>query len=170
MFSKPAGSCPLVASGGSAGSCQSSRQNNEATMRLPKAILSGTLALLACGISSTAMRAAEASERGDWTLSKSDLPGVVRFSVIQSNHNGTFQSSSDWRASDFEGLDLSQSGRHEVRFKVSRDAGRFECDGFLDDGEGTGLFHFFGNPDYPREMAAIGFSGVDPMKQMSMAI
>src|SRR5580700_8590022 len=138
-------------------------------MRPKTVILSAVAALIAYGVGATVMLAAD-SERGDWTLSRSDLPGVVRFSVIQSNHNGTFQSSSDWRTSEFQGLDLSQSGRHEVRSTVSRDAGRFECDGFLDDGEGAGLFHFFANPQYPAEMAALGFSGVDTKKQMSMAI
>jgi hypothetical protein len=134
-----------------------------------KAIISTAVALIACGVTAMMAPAAD-SQRGDWTLSKSDTPGAVRFSVIQSDHDGTFHSSSDWRTSEFQGLDLSQSGRHEANFKVSRDAGRFECEGFLDDGEGAGLFHFFANPQYPDQMAALGFSGVDPKKQMSMAI
>src|SRR5215471_14477822 len=106
-----------------------------------KAIIPTFVVLLACSIGAARLVAAD-TERGDWTLSKSETPGTVRFAVIQSNNEGTFHSSSQWHTSDFQGLDLNQAGRHEVHFTISRDAGRFDCEGFLDDGEGAGLFHF----------------------------
>ena len=104
---------------------------------------------------------------GDWTMSSSDLAGQVRFSLIESRHGGHSEHSSDWPLKSFQGLDISTSGRHEVHFAVSRDAGKFDCQGFLDNGEGAGLFHFIPNPDYPREMKALGFDVEE--KQFDMA-
>ena len=77
---------------------------------------------------------------------------------------------SDWPASDFSGLDFSQSGRQEVHFTIARDAGKFECEGFLHDGEGAGLFHFAADPKYPQEMKALGFERIDDERQLAMAI
>ena len=104
---------------------------------------------------------------GDWTISSSGLSGQVRFSLIESRHGGHSEHSSDWPLKSFQGLDTSTSGRHEVRFAISRDAGKFDCQGFLDNGEGAGLFHFIPNPDYPREMKALGFDVEE--KQFDMA-
>jgi hypothetical protein len=104
---------------------------------------------------------------GDWTMSSSDIAGQVRFSLIESRHGGHSEHSSDWPLKSFQGLDISTSGRHEVHFAVSRDAGKFDCQGFLDNGEGAGLFHFIPNPDYPREMKALGFDVEE--KQFDMA-
>ncbi len=104
---------------------------------------------------------------GDWTMSSSDIAGQVRFSLIESRHGGHSEHSSDWPLKSFQGLDISTSGRHEVHFAVSRDAGKLDCQGFLDNGEGAGLFHFIPNPDYPREMKALGFDVEE--KQFDMA-
>ncbi len=57
-----------------------------------------------------------------------------------------------------------------MHFTIVRDAGKFECEGFLDNGEGAGLFHFYPDAKYPAEMQALGFSGVDEDKQFSMAV
>lgn len=106
---------------------------------------------------------------GDWTLSKSDEPGKVEFSLIEHHHGGMSSHESDWPASAFQGLDFSKSGRQDVRFTITRDAGKLDCEGFLTDGEGAGLFHFHPDPNYPHEMEALGFP-VDSDKQFGMAI
>jgi hypothetical protein len=90
-------------------------------------------------------------------MSPSDVAGHVHFSLIEFRHDGHSEFGSDWPLSAFQGLDASKSGRHEVHFTVSRDAGKFDCEGFLDHGQGAGLFHFFPNPQYPQEMKALGF-------------
>jgi hypothetical protein len=121
-------------------------------------------------------RAAEVRS-GDWTISKSEAAGKVEFSLIEHHHGGTSSHQSDWDASLFVGVDFSKSGRQEVRFTVTRDAGKIECEGFLNDGEGAGLFHFQPDANYPREMQALGFPVVgdvvddkDDEKQFSMAV
>jgi hypothetical protein len=106
---------------------------------------------------------------GDWTLAKSDLPGKVEFSLIEHHHGGQSQHSSDWPATAFQGVDLSKPGRQDVHFTITRDAGKIDCEGFLQDGEGAGLFHFQPDANYPREMKSLGFD-IDEEKQFSMAV
>lgn len=106
---------------------------------------------------------------GDWTISKSDSPGKVEFSLIEHRHGGSSSHQSDWPMSSFQGVDFSKSGRQDVRFTIARDAGKLDCEGFLNDGEGAGLFHFQPDPNYVREMNTLGFS-VDDEKQFTMAV
>ena len=114
------------------------------------------------------VRAAEV-RTGDWTLSKSDNPGKVEFSLME-HHNGNQSShSSDWPASSFQGVDFSKAGRQDVHFTITRDAGKIDCEGFLNDGEGAGLFHFHPDPNYPSQMHALGYT-VDDEKQYGMAV
>jgi hypothetical protein len=113
-------------------------------------------------------RAAEV-RGGDWTISKSDLPGKVEFSLIEHHHGGQSNHSSDWPASSFQGVDFSKPGRQDVHFTITRDAGKIDCEGFLKDGEGAGLFHFQPDSNYPREMKSLGFE-LDEEKQFAMAV
>jgi hypothetical protein len=113
-------------------------------------------------------RAAEVRS-GDWTISKSDAPGKVEFSLIERQHHGTSSHESDWPASSFPGVDFSKSGRQDVHFTIARDAGKIECEGFLNNGEGAGIFHFQPDANYPREMSSLGFP-VDDEKQYAMAV
>src|ERR1700733_12727001 len=113
-------------------------------------------------------RAAEVRS-GDWTISKADNPGKVEFSLIEHHHGGSSNHQSDWPATSFQGVDFSKAGRQDVHFTITRDAGKIECEGFLNNGEGAGLFHFQPDANYPREMQSLGFS-VDDEKQFNMAV
>ena len=106
---------------------------------------------------------------GDWTISKSDVAGKVEFSLIERHHGGQSNHSSDWPASLFQGVDFTKAGKQEVHFTITRDAGKIDCEGFLKDGEGAGLFHFQADPNYPREMKSLGFA-VGQDEQFSMAV
>jgi hypothetical protein len=106
---------------------------------------------------------------GDWTIRRSDETGKVEFSLIEHHRGGNSNNESDWSASSFPGIDFSKAGRQDVQFTITRDAGKIECEGFLNNGEGAGLFHFQPDPNYAREMYALGFS-VDEEKQYSMAV
>jgi hypothetical protein len=111
------------------------------------------------------------SHSGDWTIHKSDAPGKVEFSMIEHRHGGTSDHSSDWPTGYFAGVDFSKPGRQDVHFTLTRDAGKIECEGFLNDGEGAGIFHFQPDPNYAREMHALGFSiDIDEDKQFTMAM
>src|SRR6266571_2915555 len=110
------------------------------------------------------------TQSGDWTIRRSDVQGKVEFSMMDSRGGHHFHYSSDWPASEFSGLDFAKSGRQEVHFTIARDAGKFECEGFLHDGEGVGLFHFLPDAKYPQEMKSLGFEKIDGDKQFAMAI
>jgi len=106
---------------------------------------------------------------GDWTIGKSEEAGKVEFSLIEHHQHGSSSHESDWPASSFQGVDFSKAGRQDVHFTIARDAGKIECEGFLNNGEGAGLFHFQSDPNYAREMQSLGFP-VDDEKQFSMAV
>jgi hypothetical protein len=106
---------------------------------------------------------------GDWTIRLSDEAGKVEFSLIEHHRGGNSNHESDWPASSFPGVDFSKSGRQDVHFTIARDAGKIECEGFLNNGEGAGIFHFQPDPNYAGEMHKLDFS-VDDEKQYSMAV
>src|SRR5438128_3776067 len=110
------------------------------------------------------------TQSGDWTIRRSDAHGKVEFSLMDSRGGHHFDYSSDWPASEFSGLDFAKPGRQEVHFTIARDAGKFECEGFLHDGEGAGLFHFVVDTKYPQEMKSLGFERIDEDRQLAMAI
>jgi hypothetical protein len=113
-------------------------------------------------------RAAEVHS-GDWTISKSDEAGKVEFSLIEHHHGGMSNHESDWNTSSFPDVDFSKTGRQDVHFVLARDAGKIDCEGFLNNGEGAGIFHFLPDPNYAQEMRALGFP-VDDEKQFGMAV
>src|SRR5271168_1151033 len=106
---------------------------------------------------------------GDWTVRHSDEAGKVELSLIEHNHGGNSSNESDWPASSFVGVDFSNPGRQDVHFTITRDAGKIDCEGFLNNGVGAGVFHFQPDPNYAREMHQLGFS-VDEETQYSMAV
>ena len=105
---------------------------------------------------------------GDWTIRHSD-PGKVQFSLMEHHRGGESSNESDWPMSSFPGIDFSRPGRQDVHFTISRDAGKIDCEGFLNDGEGAGIFHFEPDPSYAGEMRKVGFP-IDEEKQYTMAV
>jgi hypothetical protein len=120
----------------------------------------------------TMSAAASAQElTGSWTMMPAEEPGMVHFTVLRRHEGGgTLHSGRDWPVSAFRGLDLATRARHDVTFTVARDAGRLDCDGYLTDGEGAGLFRFTPDPGYVRAMSDLGFGGIDEEEQFSMAV
>jgi hypothetical protein len=108
-------------------------------------------------------------QNGSWTIQPSDENGKVRFALIQHSKGYSNHHESDWSPSSFEGLDLSIKSKHDVKFSIRRDAGRFECEGYIQDSEGAGVFHFFSDGKYTAGMSALGFN-VDPDKIFGMAV
>jgi hypothetical protein len=130
------------------------------------------LALLLCAFAVGFAPMSRAAEefKGNWTIMPSKQPGQVLFGLIHQSDGHNSQSQSDWPAGEFLGLDLSVAGKRDVTFNISRDAGRFDCEGYLKDGEGAGIFHFTPDAQYPKDMKALGFDGVDDEMQFAMAV
>jgi hypothetical protein len=121
------------------------------------------------GIVVKTAKGANGPRTGDWTVSISAEAGKVEFSLIEHHRGENSSHQSDWPASAFVGVDFSKPGRQEVHFVITRDAGKIDCEGYLKDGEGAGIFHFEPNPDYARQMQSIGFP-IDDEKQYTMAV
>ena len=125
--------------------------------------------LIACSLVIVLVVRAADSRTGDWTLHRSGEPGKVEFSLITHQHGGYSHHESDWPVSSFQGLDLSKPGKQDAKFTFTRDAGRFDCQGYLENGEGAGTFHFAPDPNYAQQMKSLGFP-VDQDNQFSMAV
>src|SRR5579871_5046425 len=123
------------------------------------AIVAGTLAAWA-----------SETQSGSWTMRHSDEPGKVYFGLIQHRNHGMSNHESDWPSTSFSGVDIAKAGRQDVHFTITRDAGRFDCEGYLNSGEGAGIFHFSPDARYPAEMKALGFADIDDEKQYAMAV
>lgn len=107
---------------------------------------------------------------GNWTLMPSEQPGKVNFGLVHRREHSNIQHSSDWPAEVFQGLDLSVRGKRDVQFSITRDAGRFDCEGYLNNGVGAGVFLFTPNPTFAKSMHELGFDGIDDNKQYAMAM
>jgi len=117
-------------------------------------------------------RAAEVDQEvrsGSWAITKSDEPGKVEFALMEHRRHGTSNHQSDWPVSAFPGVDFSKSAKQDVHFTITRDAGKIDCEGYLKDGEGAGVFHFEANASFPREMRSLGFE-VDEEQQYAMTV
>ncbi len=90
--------------------------------------LAATAAMVLCAWTLSAATPA-AEMKGNWTLSPSREAGQVQFGLYIRNEGNNIQSPSDWPISAFQGLDLANRERHDVKYAVVRDAGRFDCDG-----------------------------------------
>lgn len=127
------------------------------------------LVFASCIIFFVVKNRAEEVRSGNWAISKSEDPGKVEFSLTERHHGGTSSHSSDWPATSFAGVDFSKAGHQDAHFTITRDAGKIDCEGFLNNGEGAGVFHFQADPNYPNQMRALGFT-VDEEKQFGMAL
>ena len=99
-------------------------------------------------------------DKGTWALDTTDEPGRVQL-TLQGSGRDRFNTSSPWLLADLRGLDWAAAAKHDVHFKIQRDAGSIDCEGFVQDQRGSGLFTFTANPHYVAEMAKLGFSFED---------
>jgi hypothetical protein len=107
---------------------------------------------------------------GNWTVMPAMEPGKVHFGLAyRRNQNHHSNHSTDWPTDAFQGVDFSERGKRDVQFTVTRDAGRFDCEGYLNNGVGAGVFLFTPNEGYASALASLGFRGVDEDKQYAMA-
>jgi len=131
-----------------------------------------TLALMLCILPLSFSQVSHAAEdfKGSWTIAPSKEPGHVQLSLMHRMHGGSSHHESNWPTSAFQGVDLAARGKRDVQFSITRDAGRFNCEGYLNDGEGAGLFHFVLDAKFAQAMSALGFNGIDDEKQFAMAV
>jgi len=132
------------------------------------AIVAGLLCLCTFGLT-VAARAAD-EFKGTWTLERSEQADQVEFGLAYHRFGHDSRSESNWALSEFQGLDIATTPRHDVQFSITRDAGRFNCDGFIQDHAGAGTFQFVADASFVQRMGALGFTGIDQEKQFAMAV
>ena len=130
----------------------------------------GALALLVSTILVAMPAKTAETYKGTWSILKSQEAGKVRFGLTHRMHGGHSQHESDWPANQFRGLDLAPSAKRDVAFDITRDAGRLDCEGYLKDGEGAGIFVFTPDSGFVKRMAEAGFTGLDEDEQFAMAL
>lgn len=107
------------------------------------------------------------SRRGQWTATRQgdrvDLESTMSWKSASESHR--WHVGETYEAKDLVGLTAGP----DVRFELRREAGTFLFEGRFAGANGSGTFTFQPNPNYPREMAALGYT-VAPDRQMEMAI
>lgn len=106
---------------------------------------------------------------GNWTVMPAETAGHVEFGLVYRRPHHHSQHSSDWPLTAFQGVDFAERGKRDVQFTVTRAAGRFDCEGYLNNGVGAGVFLFTPDPGYIKAMASLGFP-VNEDLQFTMAI
>ena len=109
------------------------------------------------GLALCPLLALGAVDSGTWGLAPAEQ-GQVQFSLQGSKGSHHFDTSSDWALTDLRGLDWTTTAKHDVHFSVVRDAGAIDCQGFVQEQRGAGLFTFTPNPQYVQEMQKLGYS------------
>src|SRR3989442_11552419 len=114
---------------------------------------------------------------GQWLIEPGEHPGIVRLTIRygERRYSDNWNSQDDVPLSQLVGLsaaDMSGSGA-TVHFKIVRSAGTLTCEGWFDDGKGSGHFTYEPNPEFVAELAKRGINAPPPTAweqfQMTMA-
>src|SRR5437667_3922826 len=114
---------------------------------------------------------------GQWLIEPSERSGIVRLTIRygERRYSDNWNSQDDVPVSQLVGLsaaDMRGSGV-TVHFKIVRSAGTLDCEGWFDDGKGSGHFTYQANSDFAAELAKRGINGPPPTAweqfQMTMA-
>lgn len=140
-------------------------------MKTARSVVTGALCawILMMAQAVTAPAAAAEAFSGNWTLMPSDVPGQVQFVLVHKRGKNHSQHSSDWDPAVFEGLNLAERGKRDVQFTITREAGRFDCEGYMQNGVGAGVYLFTADAKFAGTMRDIGFTGIDEEMQYAMA-
>src|SRR2546423_513118 len=109
---------------------------------------------------------------GHWLIERGDHSGTVQLTV----RYGEGRYSSNWGrdvpVSELVGLsaaDMGGSGT-TVHFKIVRSAGTLDCEGWFNDGKGSGHFTYQPNPDFVAELAKRGINAPTDWEQFQMTM
>ncbi|HEX4964734.1 MAG TPA: M56 family metallopeptidase [Thermoanaerobaculia bacterium] len=103
-----------------------------------------------------AAAASSQGREGTWSATRKGDRVQLEMSMSWSGggHHHSWSNGEDYLLRDLPGLGTGP----DVRFELRRDAGSFRFEGKFWGNAGSGTFTFAGNPGYPREMAALGYT------------
>ena len=125
----------------------------------PGALLLAIAAAAAVLASGAGGAAAAAQIEGHWTAEAGTAAGSVHFTVSRTSGHGQSMNSSDVAASTLQGLDPGANG--VVRFRMTREAGTFECEGWMKGGRGAGNLVFQPNAAFAQQLRQRGYAAPD---------
>src|SRR5438876_8336831 len=133
------------------------------------------VASLAAPVLSAQQRAVPSD--GQWLIEPGERSGNVRLTIRygERRYSDNWNSQDDVPMSQLVGLSAAEMGGAgtTVHFKIVRSAGTLTCEGWFDDGKGSGHFTYQPNPDFVVELAKRGINGAPPTAweqfQMTMA-
>lgn len=110
---------------------------------------------------------------GQWMIEAKPESDLLFMSVRRrTDSNGIHQSSFRIPLDKLAGLTRAQmdSNGSPVRFRLDRDAGTFDCEGWFRDGSGSGHFVFSAGQGYLSEMSKLGYDTLSNEQLFSMAV
>jgi hypothetical protein len=113
---------------------------------------------------------------GQWLLDKH--AGSVAFDLTlrstgsQGSHTWDFEETKTVDRASLRGLSDEQlaSGGTHASFRIVRDAGWFECDGWIANGGGAGTYSFTPDPAFAQGLAARGVGSPTPSQSLRFAV
>jgi uncharacterized protein (UPF0335 family) len=109
-------------------------------------------------------KAAQSSSTGEWLVDFSRKnPEEVQLTIVRRSSRGGQQTSSGGiRLSELQGLTREQAFgvRTDVNFRIVREAGTFQCEGYFREGKGAGFWTLTTNPNFVSAMRGRGYDNL----------
>lgn len=117
------------------------------------------LAVVICLLATVTTTTAQQPITGRWTGSVYDEPSKINLNFERrSERGGKSNYGQTYDYSDLQGLTADQARAGGlVKFSLVREAGRIDCEGSFQNGKGSGIFVFTGNPSFLVAMKNRGF-------------
>jgi hypothetical protein len=108
---------------------------------------------------------------GSWTLAPANTTNQFRLevSVQGPGYDDNSTSTLPRSALSLSDEQLQSSGEH-VSFTVARDAGSFDCEGWIAHARGGGALTFVPDPTYLTKMRALGYGDITSDRQLTAAM
>ena len=148
-------------------------RNSLNTSDATPARLAGIVALLLTVLTIN-MTNAQAATKRKWAIDFRPETGTLHMmlGVEGGSEHGRNEKYFKVSLEELSGLTREQvtSANSEVEFRLTRDAGTFNCKGRFRRGNGSGIFTFDANPDFAARLGAQGFGQLSEESQLLAAI
>ena len=126
--------------------------------------------IASCGLASPMNTQKSGTITGQWTIEPAQ-GNEVRLILERRTSQDTSTTTINTPIESLIGLSRDQmTANSPVRFELKREAGTFTCEGKFDGGKGTGNFVFSANPDFSRNLSALGYSNLSNQTVFKMAL
>lgn len=120
------------------------------------------------------VEAAKNTVTGEWTAQlNSKKPGEIHLMIQRrSSKNGFNSMGTSFPLSELQGLspEATSSARTNVNFRIVREAGTFEFEGYFREGRGAGFWKLIPNPNFISAMRSRGYDNLSAEKLFLAAI